>query len=566
MAKTDEAPTTRSRSRRLVSPERRQAVLEDIAAGSVPRPMYYVLLGSSVVIATFGLLANSPAVVIGAMLVSPLMTPIFGISVGLSRSDIRLLRSALVAEFGGVGLVILLSFLLGNLPLSFAVTAEMLGRTSPNLLDLFVAAFAGLAGCLAMIDERVSPALPGVAIATSLTPPLATSGLCLAFGSYSGAWGAFLLFFANFLAILAIATLVFVSAGFVYKWELGPAASVVRRFASPAIGLLVVTVLLTQQLVRVTEERRTGSAIRAVLEQELRDDPSISVIDVMHESVGGALEVLATVRSGQVLSPKIVANIEQRLVERLHREVALFFRCTITKDVGASGAANLLAGPVLDGRFTQVSESSAARTVKVAEQVLRDILVDRPNIILQDVRAVPFPVGLVVIASIQSSYRPIALQVERAEEVIRKRLGRSDVTLLVRTVESSDTTSKGRVLLGEAHFARIPEDQRALADKIGESLRSQVEEGGELFVTNLDAVKHASAWRIRAEVVGPKVPTPVQVKKIEAALAREAGSPVELSLWARTDVIVTGTRYQAVDRLIEERARAVVRATPEDSR
>jgi len=566
MATTEQSTPSPTRRRRLVSPARRQAVLEDIAAGSVPRPMYYVLLGSSVVIATFGLLANSPAVVIGAMLVSPLMTPIFGISVGLSRSDIRLLRAALVAEFGGVGLVILLSFLLGTLPLSFEVTSEMLGRTSPNLLDLFVAAFAGLAGCLAMIDERVSPALPGVAIATSLTPPLATSGLCLAFGSYSGAWGAFLLFFANFLAILAIATLVFVSAGFVYKWELGSAASLVRRFASPAIGLLVVTVLLTQQLVQVTEDRRTGSTIRTVLENELRDDPSITVIDVMHESVNGILEVLATVRSAQVLSPKVVENIERRLVERLGRTVALFFRCTITKDVGASGAASLLAGPVLDGRFTQVSESSAARTVKVAEQVLRDILVDRPNIILQDVRAVPFPVGLVVIASIQSSYRPIALQVERAEEVIRKRLGRSDVTLLVRTVESSDTTSKGRVLLGEAHFARIPEDQQTLAEKIGASLREQVEQGGELFVTNFDAVKYASGWRVRAEVVGPRVPTPVQVKKIEAMLARDAGSNVELSLWARTDVVVTGSRYQAVDRLIEERARAAGRATPEDAR
>lgn len=108
------------------------------AAGSVPRPMYYVLLGSSVVIATFGLLANSPAVVIGAMLVSPLMTPIFGISVGLSRSDIRLLRSALVAEFGGVGLVILLSFLHGG--------ASNAGRCALRALP--VAAAEVLSACL----------------------------------------------------------------------------------------------------------------------------------------------------------------------------------------------------------------------------------------------------------------------------------------------------------------------------------------------------------------------------------------------------------------------------------
>jgi len=526
--------------------------LTDIAAGSVPRPMYYVLLGSSVVIAAFGLLANSPAVVIGAMLVSPLMTPIFGVSVGLSRGDVRLLRSSLIAEFGGVGLAISLSFLLGNMPLSFAVTAEMLARTSPNLLDLFVATFAGLAGCLAMIDERVSPALPGVAIATSLTPPLATSGLCLAFGAYAGAWGAFLLFFANFLAILAVATLVFVSAGFVYKWELGSAASIARRFASPAIGLLVVTVLLTQQLVQVAEDRHTSSTIRAVLDEQLRDDPSISVVDVVHETVEGVLQVLATVRSAQVLSPKTVEEIEQDLVQHLKRQVALFFRCTITKDVGASGSASLLAQPLLDGRITPVSESNAARMVQIAEQAIRDILVDRPDIILEDVRSVRFPSGLVVVASIQSPFRPVAAQVQRVEQLIRQRLGRSDVTLLVRSVESFDTTSTGRVLLGEAHFAKIPDDQRAAAANIEASLRSQIEKGGELFVTNVDAVKRDARWIVRAEVVGPRVPTPLQVKAIETVLTKQAASPLELSLWARTDVVVTGARYQAVDRLIEE--------------
>jgi uncharacterized hydrophobic protein (TIGR00271 family) len=556
MTNTDEPQTaTVKRRRRIVgrvSPERRQAVLNDIAGGSDPRLMYYVLLGASVVIAAFGLLANSPAVVIGAMLVSPLMMPIFGISVGLSRGDVRLLRAALIAEFGGVGLAVSLAFLLGKLPLSFAMTAEMVSRTSPNLLDLFVAAFAGLAGCLAMIDERVSPALPGVAISTSLTPPLATSGLCLAFGAYTGAWGAFLLFFANFLAILAVATVVFVSAGFVYKWELGSAASMARRFVSPAIGLLAVTVLLTQQLVRVAEDRRTDSTIRTVLDEQLRDDPSISVVDVDHQRVEGVLEVLATVSTAHVLSPRSVQEIEERLNERLARKVALFFRCMITKDVGASGSASLLARPDLDGGFTAPAESSAARAVQIAEQAIRDILVDRPNIILEDVRSVQMPVGLVVIASIQTSQRPVAAQVQRVENLIRGRLGRSDVTLLIRTVESTDTTSKGRVLFGEAHFSEVSEEERLVAEKIDASTRSQIEKGGEIFVTNVDAVKRNSLWSVRAEVVGPRVPTPAQVKAVETILEREAGAPVELSLWARTDVIVTASRYESVDRLIEE--------------
>ena len=146
----------------FVSQQRRAVVLEDITQGSAPRPIYYVLMGLSVLLAGFGLLADSPAVVIGAMLVSPLMTPIFGMAIGIARGDLRLFREASIAEFGGVVLAILGAFLLGVLPFSLEATPEMLARTSPTLLDLFVAALAGLAGCLTMIDERTSAALPGV--------------------------------------------------------------------------------------------------------------------------------------------------------------------------------------------------------------------------------------------------------------------------------------------------------------------------------------------------------------------------------------------------------------------
>lgn len=549
------APQARFRIFSPVSFERRQTVLRDIAAGSDPRLMYYALLGASVVIAAFGLLANSPAVVIGAMLVSPLMMPIFGICVGLSRGDGRLLRSAMISEFSGVALAVTLAFLLGNLPLSFEATPEMLARTSPNLLDLFVAAFAGLAGCLAMLDERVSPALPGVAISTSLTPPLATSGLCLAFGSYAGAWGAFLLFFANFLAILAVATVIFVAAGFVYKWELGSVSSMTRRFASPVIGLLAVTVLLTQQLLLVAEQRATAATIRSVLEDKLRDDPSISIVAIDHDDVRGGLEVLATIRSARVLSPKTVQDIETLLVDRLGEKVALFFRCTITKDVGAAGSANLLDEAALDGGFTVAGESNAARVVQVAEQAIRDVLVDRPDIVLEDVSSTELPIGQVVIASIQTSRRPVAIQVQRVEALIRRRLGRNDVSLLVRSIDATDTTAKGRVLLGHSHFSRLSEDDKALAGRLDQAARTQIEKDGTLFVTSLDAARLGERWAVRAEVVGPEVPSPALVKTIEDHLAKEAGAPVDLLLWARTDVVVSRSRYDSVERLVEERVR-----------
>ena len=84
----------------------------------------------------------------------------------------------------------------------------MLARTQPNLIDLLVAVFAGLAGAYALVDERISPALPGVAIATAIVPPLSTCGLCIAMGAWTGAFGALLLFLANFVSILLVALLV----------------------------------------------------------------------------------------------------------------------------------------------------------------------------------------------------------------------------------------------------------------------------------------------------------------------------------------------------------------------
>ncbi|OQY48635.1 MAG: hypothetical protein B6240_04400 [Desulfobacteraceae bacterium 4572_87] len=228
-----------------VDERRKTEVRDDITLGSTPKATYYLLLSISVLIAGFGVVTNSPAVVIGAMLVSPLMTPIFGISLGLVRGNMPLFRKAFVAEFGGVLIAIVVAAILGMFPFAQEVTPEMLSRTSPTLLDLLVAALAGTAGCLAMIDARISPVLPGIAMATALTPPLAVCGLCVAFGAFEGAWGAFLLFFANFLAILAVSAALFIVAGFVSREEMGSGLSVLKRFLAPVIGLILVTILLT---------------------------------------------------------------------------------------------------------------------------------------------------------------------------------------------------------------------------------------------------------------------------------------------------------------------------------
>ena len=187
-----------------ISPERLPVILDEINYGSEPAGRYYALVATSALIATFGLIANSVAVIIGAMVVAPLMTPIFGLALALVRADSKLLGRALQALTVGVVVAVGVSALFGSLPLALEITPEMLARTRPNLLDLLVAVLAGFAGAYAMIDEHLSPTLPGVAIAVAVVPPLANTGLCLAVGAYMGMSGSFLLFLANVLSILLV--------------------------------------------------------------------------------------------------------------------------------------------------------------------------------------------------------------------------------------------------------------------------------------------------------------------------------------------------------------------------
>jgi uncharacterized hydrophobic protein (TIGR00271 family) len=167
----------------------------------------------SVLIATMGLSANSPAVVIGAMLLAPLMTPVIGTTASLSMAiwD-ELARSIVLLVAATVGAIVV-AFVVGRF-LPGTLTNEILGRTRPDARDLVVALAAGAAGSYATAKPDMSASLPGVAIAVALVPPLAVVGLTLEAGEIELAEGAMLLYVTNLVAIVAIGLLVFLLTGF----------------------------------------------------------------------------------------------------------------------------------------------------------------------------------------------------------------------------------------------------------------------------------------------------------------------------------------------------------------
>ena len=202
----------------------RTELYEARIASSKPSLGFFILLISSAVIATLGLISNSTAVVIGAMIVAPLMDPILSLAFGLAVSDGRLIRrSAVTVGFGVLAVVGTASLISWGLGVSY-VQSEITGRTSPNLIDLGIAIAAAVAGSFSMTRKQLSNSIAGVAIAVALVPPLCVSGIGLTLGSemvavfgrgtVAGltnqiAEGSFLLFLATLIGITVTSLVVF---------------------------------------------------------------------------------------------------------------------------------------------------------------------------------------------------------------------------------------------------------------------------------------------------------------------------------------------------------------------
>lgn len=186
--------------RAIVARVDHEAVMAHIVEDSGWTPRYAFMVMMSAGIAVLGLLLSSPAVVIGAMLISPLMSPILGLGFSLALFDFKEMRRALTALAVGAGAAVLFTALIVALSPLQAPTSEIIARTRPNLFDLAVALFAALAGTFAIIRGR-GDTVVGVAIATALMPPLAVVGFGLATWNMPVLGGAFALFVTNFVTI-----------------------------------------------------------------------------------------------------------------------------------------------------------------------------------------------------------------------------------------------------------------------------------------------------------------------------------------------------------------------------
>ncbi len=232
---------------------------------------YMLMCGLSAGIAALGLLQSSTAVVIGAMLISPLMGPIASMGFGFASLDGHQIRDSVKVVLIGAVIGILTGILLTWLSPIRNATPEIIARTEPTLLDLAIAILSGMAGAYATVQQKGATAI-GVAIATALMPPLATIGYGLGVANLAFAGGAMLLFLTNLAAIAFSFALVARLSG-----AARPLANVEVTPRYIVAGILIFAALATPlgvTLYRVTSEASAQAEVRDLLNRELKLRPS----------------------------------------------------------------------------------------------------------------------------------------------------------------------------------------------------------------------------------------------------------------------------------------------------
>jgi len=304
--------------------EERSTVYRQIREGARADIDFYVMMSLAATIATLGLLLNSAAVIIGGMLVAPLMSPMIGIALAIALGNIRLLREAAESAIKGIFSALVVALVLASAFPFRSVGGEILARTSPNLLDLVIALASGAAGAYAVSRKDVSAALPGVAIAAALVPPLGVVGIGLAGRHLAVAGGGLLLFATNLVGITLAGAVTFLLLGF------RPARGVRERESNLRRGLVVSILLLlvlslplafvSGRTVQATQEREV---IARVLSREIDALEGVSLAGFDLEQRGQTTTVTVTVYAARQLEEGTAEHLNEVIGQELDQPVTL---------------------------------------------------------------------------------------------------------------------------------------------------------------------------------------------------------------------------------------------------
>ncbi|GGD65332.1 TIGR00341 family protein [Erythrobacter arachoides] len=347
------------------------AVIESRRAECRLSARYLLMTCMSAGIAILGLLQGSAAVVIGAMLLSPLMDPIMGVGFALATGDYKWLRqSARALAIGTLVAVLFTALVVWASPLQ-TITSEIASRTRPSLLDLGVAIFSSIAGAYAMIRGRLGT-IVGVAIATALMPPLAVVGYGLATQNATVFWGALFLFVTNLTAIALTATAMARAYGFSSNLSEKQTRFQTLLIVAVFVALSIPLFLSLRQIVWEAQATRQATG---VVESVFEGRATVSQLAPNFERT--PLRVSAT-----VFTPEIVGDAEERAERLLRRSLGVEITMSLTQiRVGSSAEAQeeaqLAAAREEEAEAAAQAEDIAERLALLGGVPVEDVTVDR---------------------------------------------------------------------------------------------------------------------------------------------------------------------------------------------
>lgn len=313
--------TSRFFARRLLSeatkrvspltPKERAELLSQLKVGLQARADFYLMVALAASIAITGLIMNDGSVVLGAMLVSPLMSPIVGIACGIALGNLDLIRRSGASTFKGMGLVLVVGVVMTFLLPRVEPTDQILSRTHPGIFDLLAALAAGAAGAYSLGRKTVAGALPGVAMSLSLEPPLATAGYGLSTSQFWIVGGALLLFLTNLAAIVLSGVAIYLLLGM--RPTRKERLTVVNKAA--VIVILVILILVVPLGLGTLGAVRKGH-MKFQLESQFRQEAvreRFELLDVKITEQGNGFLVHPTVLAFEEVTPGKIENLRKAL-------------------------------------------------------------------------------------------------------------------------------------------------------------------------------------------------------------------------------------------------------------
>ncbi|MBU1657569.1 TIGR00341 family protein [bacterium] len=277
---------------------------------------FLVLMVLSTLLATTGLFQNSAPVIIGAMILAPLMSPIISLSMGVVRGEQFLIKESAFTLFIGILTALAFSCIYAYLTPLHSLTSEMNGRLNPNILDLMVAIISGIAGAYANAKSEIAKSLAGVAIAVALVPPLSVTGIGIGFGDLNVISGSFLLFITNLVGITLAASMTFVVLGY------APVHRAKQGIIYTSGFLALVAIPLVFSFMLLIEQNNTMDKLKSLKHVSISGKEvllHILSVDLSKEKPN----VVAEVHSAEVLKQNELIEIKLRIESVMKEKVTL---------------------------------------------------------------------------------------------------------------------------------------------------------------------------------------------------------------------------------------------------